>query len=918
MLRILRSLSVVIAIGLFATLVHPTLAHATPMHSLPTLQTPAPSGLIVVQFTSQATTADRARVAALAGAPARDRVDPSLLRSAAAKSATISPALAALARYVEFEPGGSDHDQLLKLVSRLAADPAVDTAFLEPRAVPAALGFDAFTGATPAQGGVADKSTRTEDFTGLQGYMSDAPTGIGSWTVWSDPGARGGSVRIIDVEGAWLWDHEDLPTPFADIGEHIDDLSWRNHGTAVMGEMRGHDNTYGVDGIVPDCQVGNSSIGNQSVAQALLAAAAELDAGDLALIELHAPGPNANGAGQYGYVPMEFWPDNFDAIRALTDMGIIVVEAAGNGQQDLDDPIYQGFFDRSQRDSGAIMVGATAGSDLSPAWFTNHGTRVDLCGWGLNVTTCGYGDLQSGDEIEWYTASFSGTSSASPIVTGAVASLQGMAEIGLGQTLDANLARTILSQTGTPSSGPELIGPRPDLVAARDLMQAVGVGMLTGTVTEAGSGSPLAGVAVMVEPDGPSFYTAADGTYQVGLLPDEYTISVSSYFHETDTASVTVVAGVTVHDVVLTLKPSEIIGGIVLDESMARLPGVTLALLGEPVATTMSVADGVFEFEPVPEGNSHELQAGGLPGYGGKVVEFPVTGLPGRANVAVKLPTVTWDFESGPQGWTAQGTLWQHGDPSVAGIGPGTAFDGSWCWGVGMDGEGYPDETMEEFWSPLLQGSDYSGEVLQLSLHYWSGTEANYDGVNVVLNPGPDELVLQPHGGYTDPVLGGLDYAGGWSGHSSRWQTAVFDISSQLGESDWRLAIRFGSDEWVTDEGFMVDAVTLHSFNIVTAVSDGHAPVPGTANLTAYPNPFNPQVTVAWSLPSAGRLDLDIFDLRGRLVAALLHDDQAPKNGTVNWNGRDSRGQTLASGVYLVRARGAVGPATTQRITLAR
>ena len=67
-----------------------------------------------------------------------------------------------------------------------------------------------------------------------------------------------------------------------------------------------------------------------------------MDPGDILLIELHAPGPNATGSGQFGYVPMEFWPDNFDAIRAITDLGYLVVEAAGNGQQDLDDAIYGG------------------------------------------------------------------------------------------------------------------------------------------------------------------------------------------------------------------------------------------------------------------------------------------------------------------------------------------------------------------------------------------------------------------------------------------------------------------------------------------------------------------------------------------------------------------------------------------------
>ena len=387
----------------------------------PGLQTAAPTGVVVARLVPGHDDADLARVTALADARPTPRVEPALLANAAAKARRASASLDALARYVQFDHAGLDRDGLLRVVRRLAADPAVEHAFLEPRAVPAALGFDAFTGASPDPAAGADPGLPTADFTEWQGYMADAPMGIGAWSVWPEPGARGATVKIIDVEGGWLWTHEDLPAPFAELGTQIDDLGWRNHGTAVMGEMVGVDNGYGISGIVPDAVGGNSSIGDQSVPEALLAAAAQLEAGDLVLIELHAPGPNANGSGQYGYVPMEWWQDNFDAIRALTDMGIIVVEAAGNGEQDLDDPVYLGLFDRSVRDSGAIMVGATSGSSLTPAWFTNHGARVDLAGWGANVATCGYGDLQGGAETEWYTLGFSGTSSASPIITGAVA-----------------------------------------------------------------------------------------------------------------------------------------------------------------------------------------------------------------------------------------------------------------------------------------------------------------------------------------------------------------------------------------------------------------------------------------------------------------------------------------------------------------
>lgn len=920
MLRILRPLLFVLAVVLLlATGRAADLDHIVSGRG--DLQTAAPSGRVVMLLTAHANAADRARIAALAGAAIEPRLDADLLAAATtAGDRSRSPALDRLARYAQLAAHDVDRDALIQLVRRLATDPAVETAFLEPRPVPAALGFDAFTGESPQPVAATpvlpsgDLST-TPDFTPLQGYLGPAPTGIGAAGVWQQPGARGGSVRIIDVEGAWLWAHEDLPDPFVDLGQHIDDLGWRNHGTAVVAQMRGSDNGYGVTGIVPDCEVGNSSIGNQSVAGALLAASLHLDPGDLILIELHAPGPNSyEGGGQFGYLPMEFWPDIFDAIRAITDRGIIVVEAAGNGQQDLDLPLYQGLFDRSIRDSGAIMVGATAGSALDAAWFTNHGSRVDLSGWGLNVVTAAYGDLQDGPETAWYTQYFSGTSSASPIVTGAAGSLQGMVATAFDLDLDAHLAAHILRTTGTPTSGPELIGPRPDLVAAWQLASQ-GVSRLIGTISEQTSGLPIADATVRALPDGPWAQTAASGDYQFGLLPGLHEIEVTSYYHGSLTVTVDVASGWNVQDIALIPLELATFTGTVRGSDLAPLAGVELSLVGEPVPPVFSGLDGAFTLPPVPLGMPYTLLAGGAPGYGGLAHEIPAEASGG--SLLLRLPPVTHDFESGHEGYVAVDDLWQHGDPSQAGVGPGQAFDGTQCWGVGLSGDGYPDNASAELWSPLYDGSQFAGDRLYLSFHYWCGTEAAYDGVTVVLDPAGAGTVLQPLDGYTDLLLAGLDYQPGWSGTSAGWRLAIFDITPQLAEPSWRFALRFGSDGWVTDTGFLVDGITLHAIDSAVSVADPFT-VTSTTAVAAWPNPFNPRVTISWSLPAAGPLDLDIVDLRGRIVRRLLQAEMVPATGHVTWNGADRRGRPAASGVYLVRLQAGQQPAAVQSITLTR
>jgi subtilisin family serine protease len=245
---------------------------------------------------------------------------------------------------------------------------------------------------------------------------------------------------------------------------------WQPHGTAVLGEVVGRDNGKGVVGIAPDVErVFTSSIGNTSVADALDVAAEQLRAGDVMLIELQGTGPRGR------YLPMEYWDDNYDVIKAATDRGVIVIEAAGNGAENLDHSAYKGKLERGKRDSGAIMVGAGGPArdgfdDRARLDFSNYGSRVDVQGWGRKVATLDYGDLQRCDDEgdRHYTGEFAGTSSASPIVAGAAVLLQSYVRKVHDRVLSPTEMRELLRSTGTPqtSDPKEQIGPRPNLERA--------------------------------------------------------------------------------------------------------------------------------------------------------------------------------------------------------------------------------------------------------------------------------------------------------------------------------------------------------------------------------------------------------------------------------------------------------------------
>jgi subtilisin family serine protease len=353
-----------------------------------------------------------------------------------------------------------DADCAGAMLSALAADAAVDQAFIPPMIT------------LPSASDDGDSCPLgTPSFESYQGYLGPAPEGIDAPAAWRR-GIRGAGVWFADIEGGWNAAHEDLPGDRITHagGTPIDDHMWRAHGTAVLGEVVGKDNRKGVVGIAPDVdRVFTSSIGDTAVADAIDTAAERLRAGDVLLIELQGGGPRGR------YLPVEFWDDNFDAIAAATARGVIVVEAAANGGEDLDHRTYRGKLSRSGRDSGAIMVGAggpprASFNDRERLDFSNYGSRVDVQGWGRMVATLDYGDLQSCSGVDRdYTSLFSGTSSASPIVAGAAVLLESAARTR-GEVLGPAQLRDLLRRTGTPQTGAraarEPIGPRPDLARA--------------------------------------------------------------------------------------------------------------------------------------------------------------------------------------------------------------------------------------------------------------------------------------------------------------------------------------------------------------------------------------------------------------------------------------------------------------------
>jgi len=96
------------------------------------------------------------------------------------------------------------------------------------------------------------------------------------------------------------------------------------------------------------------------------------------------------------------------------------------------------------------------------------------------------------------------------------------------------------------------------------------------------------------------------------------------------------------------------------------------------------------------------------------------------------------------------------------------------------------------------------------------------------------------------------------------------------------------------------------------------APAPGVFAVKSYPNPFNPQTKIEFTLPQRGHVTVKIFNVRGELVRTLVDGVRAANVAHVEtWNGTDDRGAAVSSGVYFYEVKTA-GQTKVNKLALVR
>jgi len=108
-----------------------------------------------------------------------------------------------------------------------------------------------------------------------------------------------------------------------------------------------------------------------------------------------------------------------------------------------------------------------------------------------------------------------------------------------------------------------------------------------------------------------------------------------------------------------------------------------------------------------------------------------------------------------------------------------------------------------------------------------------------------------------------------------------------------------------TDNAGNVEMKSVADDSVVVSVASPESPaIPEEFTLYPnYPNPFNPTTTIRYDLPNASDLKLEIYNILGQKVITLVDKKQPAGFHAIQWDGKNSTGVSVASGIYIYRVR---------------
>ncbi|RKX20306.1 MAG: hypothetical protein DRP26_01935 [Candidatus Zixiibacteriota bacterium] len=144
--------------------------------------------------------------------------------------------------------------------------------------------------------------------------------------------------------------------------------------------------------------------------------------------------------------------------------------------------------------------------------------------------------------------------------------------------------------------------------------------------------------------------------------------------------------------------------------------------------------------------------------------------------------------------------------------------------------------------------------------------------------------------------------------------TGPFDIA--VGENVKAAFAILGADNLSTLQE-IADAAIFKYYNMTDVDERAKDIIPTSFGLVGnFPNPFNPSTSIRYSIGKPGAVKIDIYDLLGRRVRLLVDEYENPGIYDIVWDGKDTRGINVASGLYFVRLQNQEGTSSKKMLLL--
>jgi hypothetical protein len=239
------------------------------------------------------------------------------------------------------------------------------------------------------------------------------------------------------------------------------------------------------------------------------------------------------------------------------------------------------------------------------------------------------------------------------------------------------------------------------------------------------------------------------------------------------------------------------------------------------------------------------------------------------------------DWEAGLGDWYVNKGTWEVGMPVS---GPNAAYQGQYCAATVLGGD-YSPLANTMLVSPHFVIPDTMILPTLQFQHWYEIGGSDYGEVQLRVKGGEWQAI-------SNPVV---------SSSGGNWLSVVIGLSPFIGDTV-QVGFFFRSDGGGSvKSGWYIDSIEL-PFPYVVGI-DEHTNsgglIHGFALYQNHPNPFNPATNIRYKLPQSAQVTLKIYNLLGREIQTLVNSPQPPGEYSVAWDGVNTLGQQVSSGIYI-------------------